>query len=480
MLQKRLLTGLPFIICFVFFAAYFLLSLIRHLHFGSYGFDLGIVDQIVWKYSQFKMPITTIQFYFFTSLLTDHVELIYILIAPFYWLYKSPITLLFLQAFLIAFSGLPVYYLARKKKITLSLSIALLIAYLCFYGIQNAIWFDVHSITFAAAFLPWFLYFLDSAHMKRAWLAFILAIICKEDVALLTLLISAVYFLTTGKKYALLLSAVSLLYLVSIFAVYFPYFTQDGYRYDNAGGLLADGNPTYFFDTQEKREVYIYSLGWFSFLPLLSPVLLLPALGDVARYFVLGNSIDGAQGLFMHYRASLALLMVWPFIETIRRFTKLNTVFVAIYLVCLVSFLQYRLHVPLTYLTKSWFWTEPESVPHIRSVLAQIPENASVVAQNNIVPHVAQRDEIFTLWPEKRTFTDASVCSSATCDWLKWGGRPQFLLVDTSADWDARHLLVNREEFVKGITNLEKQQYIKKKFQKGNAVLYTIEKQPDK
>jgi len=104
-------------ICLLFFAAYTTLALIKHAHYLS-GYDLAIADQVVWKYSQLKAPITTIQSYTFTSLLTDHVEIIYLFLAPFYWLYNNPATLLVLQALFVSFSGLPVYLLAKQKKAT--------------------------------------------------------------------------------------------------------------------------------------------------------------------------------------------------------------------------------------------------------------------------------------------------------------------------------------------------------------------------
>jgi uncharacterized membrane protein len=453
----------------------------RHLHFGSFGFDLGIVDQIVWKYSEFNTPITTVQFYPFTSLLTDHIELIYIALAPFYWIFSSAITLLLLQSGLIALSGIPVFWLAKRKGINPVLAVVIMVAYLSFYGIQNAIWFDVHSNVLAASFIPWFVYFLDKNNKIGTFIFFILAIISKENIALLTLLIAFVFLIKEKSKRAVLSSLImiiSIAYLALIFFVYFPHFTADGYRYANEGGLLSNMQISQLYDSPEKRDVYLYSLGWFSFLSLLSPIFLLPAIGDIIQYFVLGNNIDGAQGLFMHYRATLAFLLVWPLIITIARFKRLNNMYVATYLIIVVAILQYMLHVPLTYLTKSWFWTSPPSSNSIRSVISKVPDNASVVAQNNLVPHLSQRDEIFTLWPEKRNDNTNITCELETCEWFRWAGNPKYLVVDTADTWDIRHLLANREEFIKGVENLEANGYIRPLSKEGTSTLYQIEKHP--
>jgi uncharacterized membrane protein len=450
------------------------LSVVRHLHFGSYGFDLGIADQIVWKYSQFKSPITTIQFFPFTSLLSDHVELIYILLSPFYWIFNSPITLLVLQAAFVGLSGIPVFWLARDKGARYSVSIAILISYFSFYGIQNAIWADVHSIVFGAMLLPWFSYYLIKGNRKLSFMFLLLAILCREDVALLTLLASLVIYIKNKSKLALQAMFLSTVYLFLIFAVYFPFFTQDGYRYANQNGMFSDLNLKYYVDSSEKINVYIYSLGWFGFLPLVSSLFLIPAFGDITRFFIFGNSITAGHSIFLHYRVTLAFLLAWPTIEVIRKYTKLNSRITASYLLLTALVCGYLLHSPLTYLSKKWFWNESETVSNINRVIKEIPRNSNIVAQNNIVPHISSRDNVFTLWPEKRKFENTEKCGEMVCHWFRWSGSPEYLIVDTSNDWDIRHFLANREDYLKSIEVFEKNKYIEKEVSYGNAVLYRI------
>jgi hypothetical protein len=112
----------------------------------------------------------------------------------------------------------------------------------------------------------------------------------------------------------------------------------------------------------------------------------------------------------MHYRIELAPLISWTTIATIAGYKRLNTKIIAVYVIVSSSLVQYLLHLPLSYLTKEWFWNEPKSVKNINQVIAYIPTNAAVVSQNNITPHVSQRDKIFTLWPEKKTFNSLLVC----------------------------------------------------------------------
>jgi uncharacterized membrane protein len=41
--------------------AYAVLSVIKHQTYHSSGFDLGIQDQIIWSFSHFRMPGSTIE-----------------------------------------------------------------------------------------------------------------------------------------------------------------------------------------------------------------------------------------------------------------------------------------------------------------------------------------------------------------------------------------------------------------------------------
>lgn len=458
----------------IFFVAYTTLSVVRHLHFGSFGFDLGISDQIVWQYSQFKQPLLSLIAYAYTPVLTDHFEPIYIVLAPFYWLYSSPITLLILQSALLCFSAIPVYLLAKQKKLKQSFSYVFLFAYLTFYGIQQAIWFDVHTIVLGAAMLPWFIYFMDRKKYRWALLPFILAIVAKEDVGLLLCLISIIFGMIQKRKEPFLFAAVAAIYSFVIFFIYFPYMTQDGYRYAGSGGFFDSMNMYYLINTPEKRSVYLYSLGWFGFFPLLSPLLLLPALGDITKYFVIANTLPSVHGLFMHYRVTLAALLVWPAIITVSKIKLFNKHIVAVILFGFVLYLNYSLHVPLTYLTKQWFWTPPSSLSTLRDVLPHVDADEAIAVQNNIVPHLSQRNDILTLWYEQKQLSDISVCGKELCDWLRWNGKPSSLLVDLAPEWDIRHFLADRDAFIRAVENLEQQGVIKVKYRNGTTTLYTI------
>lgn len=462
-------------ICTFFGLSYLLLSVIKHVHFLS-GYDLSIIDQAIWKYSQFKIPITTTHVYFDQAIFTDHLELIFILISPLYWVFNSAITLIVLQVISVIASGIAIFLLAKKYKLKKFVSYILLINYYSFFGIQFAIWSDVHSLVLALGFLAWFVYFLEAQNLKLTVLFLLLSLICKEDIALLTFLIGISYLLIKRNKIALLATIISLIYLLFVFLFYFPVL-MGGYKYAHPNGIFHDPNPIYLIDSPDKQKVFLYSLGSFGFTPILAPLYLLPFLGDLAHYFVLGNSIvTSSHGIFAHYRSSVALLLILPVIIAISKMKKYNNKAIGIYLLfCTLSF-QYYLHLPLSYLSKQWFWATPPEVKSINHMIGVIPNNASLVTHNNLAAHMTHRDEIYNLFPSIKDFNTNSPCGTSSCKWFRVGGNPEYLLIDTGKTWNILHYLAHREDFFEAISNLEKNGNITLIEQRNTTKLYRINK----
>lgn len=464
---------IPISIAFVFFVAYLTLSLIKHYSYLS-GYDLSIIDQAVWKYSRFLNPISTTHVYYDAPIYFDHLEIILVLLAPIYWVINSVHVLIILQVTSVIGSGVAVYLLAKKYGLKPIVSNALLASYLAFFGLQFAVWSDVHTLVFAVGFMSWFLYFLESKKNKLSYLFLILAIICKEDIALLTLLISITYFLKNKTRTSIISGIISLLYLIFVFFIYFPNVVPGGYHFANPNGLLSDLNPYYFIDSVDKQKTFLYSLGWFGFLPLFSFIYLIPFVGDLGHYFVLGHIAIRTEGIFLHYRSTVGLLLVWPTIIAMSKFKRLNNWKTALYLLVCAAILQYYLHLPLSYLTKKYFWTIPPEVANINQIVKLIPNDESLVTQINIGAHLAHRKELYTLFPSLRDFKTNSPCGLPTCRWFRVGGNPKYLLIDTGNTWNSLHFLGSRDDFMNGITNLERNGNIVLVKQINTSKLYKI------
>ncbi len=473
--KKHIPILLAISICLVFFAAYSTLSIVRHIHYESYGFDLGINDQTVWRYSRFEAPLTTIDPYPDRTKLATHVELVYALVSPAYWIWPARKMLLLVSAFAVCSGGLAAFLLAKHRLKNTFISFSVMFSYLMFYGLQNAIWFDVHSSNFAAAFLMWFIYFLDAKKTRGAILFFFLAITAKENIALYTLVLSLLYLIRRRTKIIVFFITASVLYLFFIYFIYFPHIINLPYLYQNKSGILSNLNPYYLINTREKIVTIFYSFASYGFLPLLNPLTLPLIFAHFTTFFVIASDLPGAQGLYGHYRVTLAPLFVWSTIVTLGTFRFLNNKYVALYLLFCSILLQYFLHLPLSYLSKEWFWKKTVAETYINTLIEKyLPPDASVASQNNITPHISHRDKIYTLYYDKKDFSSNSPCGSPKCDWFRWFSSPEFLIVDVSENWDARHLLIDRPVFLKALSNMERADVIRIYKQVGTAKLYKI------
>lgn len=457
-------TLLSLLICVFFFTAFSTLSIVRHQNFNSFGYDLGINDQTVWRYSTFQAPISTISPYPDKPKLFLHFELIYPLLAPFYWIYDSPITLLLLENIFLVSGGFALFLLARKRLKNTFLSFSILISYLMFFGVQFSAWTDAHSTSFASAFIAWFLYFTDTKKLKYALVFLLLAITSKENIGLYTFLISLVYAYKMRQKKLLYFAGISIIYLLAIFVLFFPSVTDSKYLYQNSNGLLSNLNPYFLINTPQKVNTLLFSYGATGFLALLNPFSLLLTLSHFFTFFVLASDLPGGKDIYGHYRATATPLLFWGAILTVQKFKILNKNYIAVYLLICTFFLQYYLHLPLSYLAKSWFWERPEATHNINKIIKLLPGNTSVAAQNNITPHIAHRDKVYTIYPITKNDKP----------YLEWFGDAKYLLVDTSANWDTRHLLTDNSSFRLAISNLENEGKIKLIKKEGNSMLFVI------
>lgn len=111
----------------LFIIAYSTLSFVRHLHYDSYGYDLGINDQTVWKYSTFQVPVSTIAPLADRSKLAMHVELVYALLAPLYWIWDSRRMLLIAEVVALVSGSIAAYLFAKRKLKSEMMSFAIFI-----------------------------------------------------------------------------------------------------------------------------------------------------------------------------------------------------------------------------------------------------------------------------------------------------------------------------------------------------------------
>ncbi len=151
----------------------------RHERLNSSAYDLAIKSQVIWNTFQGDWFASSIEVEHY---LGDHVQLIFLLLAPLYGLWADVRIMLLLQAILLSLGGIPVYRIALRTLDDRWLALLFAAAYLLFplLGFVNR--FDFHPLVFT---IPFFLFaydLLERGHPLWASFFIFLALTLREDV----------------------------------------------------------------------------------------------------------------------------------------------------------------------------------------------------------------------------------------------------------------------------------------------------------
>ena len=168
------------------YAVYFSsLTLLRYHAFEARALDMGNLNQTIWNTAHGDWFRLTNQESELTNRLGYHVEPILLPIALLYRLYPAPELLLVLQAVVVALGAIPLFALARRRGLGDWLGLVFALAFLLNPTIQAANWLEFHPVTLAPTFLMAAFYFLVARRTGWFVLFAILSASCKEEIGLL-------------------------------------------------------------------------------------------------------------------------------------------------------------------------------------------------------------------------------------------------------------------------------------------------------
>jgi uncharacterized membrane protein len=452
---------------------YVTLSVLRHMHFQSGAFDLGIFDQAVWQYSHGIIPYNTIKE---RLIIGDHLNLILPLLSPLYYIWSDVRSLLIFQAIWITASSIAVYKLILRRNFSPFVALCLSSVYSLFYGIQFADYFDFHPVVIGVGLLAWFLYFYEAKKWKWMWLSLIFIFLTQENMGIAVAGIGIIYLFKENHRRSALLFMCGGVVLSLLSVKLVSLFSPVGYQYSPAVTLNPINLLKQLFDSQDKRLVWLYTFSWFSFFPLFSPGALGAVLLDLSQYFLPTKQFGHMVSPFLHHRAILSsftllgTLDVLGFIQTKR---KVLIPFVVLFLLLSSLSQQFIFHFPINKLTKKDYWKNESWMRDNQELFATIPREASVAASQNLVPHLSQRKEIYLLWPRKHT-EKHNPCGEKECWWLDFAGKPEYLVVDLHQGQWITQLLESNDNFSHAIANMESKRKIMLIRKYNDARLYKV------
>jgi uncharacterized membrane protein len=181
-------------------ALYCVFALAQFYTFRTSSYDLVIFDEAVRSYSHF-LPGTSIikglhnGFGPHFSELGDHWSPILAALAPLYWIFSGPQTLLVAQAVLFALAIPPLWVFTRRafgggrggsggRKATMA-AYLVSVAYALSWPIASALAFDFHEVAFAPLLIAIALERLQAGRLRTALIALAALLLVKEDMGLL-------------------------------------------------------------------------------------------------------------------------------------------------------------------------------------------------------------------------------------------------------------------------------------------------------
>ncbi len=411
-------------------AAYALLfsfvTVTRHFTFLTHALDLGYYVQLTWNLARGRGPRVSLPEMHAWG---DHLSPIMYLFAPAFWVAPGPVILLVAQSMILALGAVAVFGIARDRLGDERPAAAFAVLYLVNPSLHGINVRDFHAAALAIPLLLAAIYF---AQAGRPWLvcaAALLTLMTREDATIplaglgLWLALGRRRWLAGG---ALALGAFGLLIAETRWVL--PYYRGEPYaqhlaRYAHLGrsvmeivaAVLLHPLQTLAGLLTADRLIYILALlAPLAFLPLRAPAELLGALPALAQ------NLLGADPVLYNYRDQYqAFVLPFLILAAIAGYGRAAAKRpgrwpVAVLVIAMAVSLALSSRTVNNLAVARWWPSAEQRVGY--AVLAQVPAQAAVSAQDPYVAHLSLRPLVF-VFPEGIEKADYVLVNAATYPW---------------------------------------------------------------
>lgn len=453
------------VLTYSFILSFFTIA--KHNSFSTYAWDLGIFNQGFWtttfkdqifKYTCEKHLVESGSFF------GIHFSPILFTLIPIYYLFPSPSTLLIAQSLILGLSAVPVYKSAQRR-FTHTQSCLIGILYLMNPALHGINSYDFHVQAFLPLLLNYLIYFTYDENDLGIKISVILALAVQEQVFYLilayTLFMVVRRLLTTDGLsprtnapivFLVLLLAVSWKYLSGTVINYFNPDIPDHLRAGQHFAVLGVSDPASIpfhallnlgsviralvFQWYDKLVyilahftpyLYFASQGMVLLIPTL-PWFTISLLSNYPPYYRIG----------FQYSAYLVPFIYNGFLHGLNAEKKPAKSFTKKLRVLTVLVIATSLALsPLSPFTKGFYLSPSYQKPdldirnqRIHETLTMIPNDASILTQDNLFPHLSCREDAYVMIPS--TFRDVKTWKDAMT-WITTRNT-EYIMMDLESD----------------------------------------------
>lgn len=406
-------------------AVFLTLSLLRYSNFRGSGLDTAIYNQVIWLFSRFKAPVSTLRGMHFFG---DHLSPMLVLLAPLGWLGKGkPPAVLTVQTLALAAGAIPVYLLSVRKLHSRWAGLGLAAAYLLYPALQNLNLADFHPEALGTVFLLFAFLAIDKRSFGWFYALCVLTVITKEDMALPVLVLGIVVYFLYDKRAGAMAAIGSAVYFLAAVLLLIPWFAPAGYQYSSRltafGSTTGEAVKNFFLKprntlgviaTRENLRYFFDLLAPVAFLSFFAPVFLLPALPAFLVNVI--SDFQPQHTIFQQYTVAIIPFVFIAVVFGLKRFGKwsegafrpgfVTGGVVAVVLACSIAGNFYLSPSPISAEFRGASYGSDRHITAMRRGLDRIPPNASVSAQTYLLAHLSNRRELYQFPEPFRYLTD--------------------------------------------------------------------------
>jgi len=410
----------PWVLLGVAIAAYVIYVSIHtiqhHWSLGTSAFDLGIHENILWNTVHGDILYSSLMG---GNYLGIHTSLVLLLLAPIYALAPFTETLLVLQAMALGMAALPLFLLSRRILENKWQGLLVAVLWLTHPAVAGANFYDFHPIACSPLFLFTAVYFWWLQRWAPFWISIALLLSVKEELSIIVVLLGIVTLMSGNRRQGVQIVAVGVAAYVVLQHVVIPHFAGGDHSYswyyseiiptgEGPRGLVTTVflNPIFAlkFILTQPRALFVFQL--------FAPLALMPfftARGAVLVSYGLAATLLASRPplhqIGFQYALTLlalgfvgALLALLRFSDDGRRRALTAAVLLAVVTGFHYGMIWPRHQFTGGFSTIDFDYSERDRKRYreLNELIEQIPPDASVLASENLAPHVARRHIVET------------------------------------------------------------------------------------